>query len=260
MVPVSHRLQHSRRIPKTGADRTLFFDEIGELPVGMQSKLLRLLQEGSYRPIGFERSRRARCRFVFATNRDLENEVTAGRFRKDLYYRIAVFQIHLPPLRKRREDLPEIVRAFIAQAAPGLGSPVREASSELLSLLERYDWPGNVRELQNLLLRSMVAAGGTTLEVGDVGPVDIRRLREAADERSLRRGAPAETAHATGLALRGNFRELVDNYKRELILGALKAAAGNKRRAAGAIQISPQTLDYQIRSLGLEYVTEIRVL
>ncbi|MCR9143135.1 MAG: sigma-54 dependent transcriptional regulator [bacterium] len=251
---------------------TLFFDEIGETPLNMQSRLLRLLQEKSYRPIGQERTRKAGCRFVFATNRDLEAEVAAGRFRQDLYYRIAVFQIQLPPLRKRREDIPDLVNAFIKSFASSLLCDIRRAAPEVLALFENYAWPGNIRELQNVLLRSMAGAAGQSLELRHIGPVDLRRLQEfrgarlrsPANDRSGQNALRLSSAGAPANAFENDdasidYSELVKDYKKGLILRALEKTGGNKRRSAELLGLSPQTLDYQIRSLALEYTREIRI-
>ncbi len=237
----------------------LFFDEIGEMPASMQGKLLRLLQDGSYRPIGSERNQRARCRFLFATNRNLEEEVRRGNFREDLFYRISVFQILLPPLRRRREDLSGLADHIIRSEARALGSKVQSLSPELLRILQGYAWPGNVRELQNVLIRSMAGVNSEILDVSDVGRIDLERLRGNASPASV----PGDLSPGEGLAPETtfplDFKERVDDYKKAMILRALKQSAGNKRKAAELLGISPQTLDYQLRTLGVEYVTEVRV-
>jgi transcriptional regulator with GAF, ATPase, and Fis domain len=137
---------------------TLFLDEIGELALELQSKLLRVLQEGTYERVGEGRTRRADVRLIAATNRDLSAEVEGGRFRQDLYYRLAVFPIRLPPLRARKSDLPALARHLLDRICRRLHRPLPAISDEQLALLARHDWPGNVRELQNALERAVISA------------------------------------------------------------------------------------------------------
>lgn len=137
---------------------TLFLDEIGEIPLDLQSKLLRVLQEGTYERVGDERSRTVNTRIVAATNRDLEKEVEAGRFRQDLYYRINVFPVSLPPLRDRREDIPVLANHFLKEVAMKLNRPRPKLTQGNVAALQGYDWPGNIRELQNLMERAVITS------------------------------------------------------------------------------------------------------
>jgi two-component system response regulator HydG len=149
---------------EAAADGTLFLDEIGELPPRLQSKLLRLLQERCFERVGGGAVRAFRARVVAATHADLEAAVAQGAFRRDLWFRIDVARITLPPLRERREDLPALVHVLLARAAERLGLPPRAADDELLARLPRHDWPGNVRELENVLERWLIGETGVGFE------------------------------------------------------------------------------------------------
>jgi len=139
---------------------TLFLDEVGEIPLELQGKLLRVLQEGQFERVGDERTRRVNVRLVAATNRDLQAEAKAGRFRLDLYYRLSVFPIELPPLRERREDLEPLAAHFLRQGARRLGVPAPRLTKAHVQQLQSYDWPGNIRELQNVIERAVILARG----------------------------------------------------------------------------------------------------
>ncbi len=152
----------------TAADGgTLFLDEIGEIPLDLQSKLLRFLQDGEVRPVGSNVTRRVNVRVVAATNRDLPAAVAAKRFREDLYYRLAVITLELPPLRQRREDVPHLVRHLLAQQAAA-GLPSARIAPAAVAALQRYDWPGNVRELQNELVRAAAFASDGEIRLEDL--------------------------------------------------------------------------------------------
>jgi transcriptional regulator with GAF, ATPase, and Fis domain len=149
------------------ADRgTIFLDEVGELPLDTQVKLLRVLQEREVERIGSGRPQQVDVRVVAATNRNLEDEVAAGRFRADLYYRLSVFPIRIPALRERPGDVPLLVRHFLAQFQRKLARPLREVSEESLARLQAWSWPGNIRELQNVIERSCVVATSPVVEIG----------------------------------------------------------------------------------------------
>ena len=135
---------------------TLFLDEVGEIPLDLQAKLLRVLQEGQFEKLGEDKTRTVNVRLIAATNRDLHAEANAGRFRQDLYFRLSVFPIELPPLRERREDIAPLAEYFIGQSAERLGLPAPHLTREHLRQLEHYDWPGNVRELQNVIERATI--------------------------------------------------------------------------------------------------------
>jgi transcriptional regulator with GAF, ATPase, and Fis domain len=145
---------------------TLFLDEIGEIPLELQSKLLRVLQEGQFERVGDERTRKVKVRVITATNRDLLADAKAGRFRLDLYYRVSVFPIEVPPLRERLQDIPDLAQHFTEQAARRFGVPNPGLTRFHTEELQRYDWPGNVRELRNVIERAVILANGGDLQFG----------------------------------------------------------------------------------------------
>ena len=149
---------------EVAAGGTLFLDEVGEIPLELQSKLLRVLQEKSYERVGEERTRRADVRIVAATNRDLKNEVVAGRFREDLYYRLNVFPLKVAPLRERKEDIPLLAAHFVELSAKELGWPKSRLTRAGIDMLQNYDWPGNIRELCNVIERAVIFARNGALE------------------------------------------------------------------------------------------------
>lgn len=144
---------------------TIFLDEIGELPAELQAKLLRVLQDGSFEKLGSSKTIRVDVRVIAATNKDLETAVSEGRFRRDLYYRLNVFPIVVPPLRERAQDIPALTDEFVSEFAGRMGKPVRKPNPETLDALQRYSWPGNVRELRNIIERAMILSDGTNLDV-----------------------------------------------------------------------------------------------
>jgi transcriptional regulator with GAF, ATPase, and Fis domain len=148
---------------------TIFLDEIGELPVELQPKLLRVLQEGQVERLGSPRTVDVDVRVVAATNRDLSEEVREGRFRRDLYYRLNVFPITLPPLRQHREDIPALVRHLVQRLAAALRKPIANIPDDVMAALTAYDWPGNIRELENVLQRAIILSRGDTLTTVDIG-------------------------------------------------------------------------------------------
>ena len=236
----------------TGADRnrgglvasarggTLFLDEIGELPAEAQPKLLHLLENGAYRPVGASDERRADVRLVTATNRDLGREVEAGRFRADLYYRLSVLSLGLPPLRERKDDIPELVACFLEQ----LGAPGRAVSAGALEDLQAWDWPGNVRELRHAVERTLVGVG--------VGPIRGFAIDPSAPRPggSVPRASRASAAEATPAALPGSRREFREQQRAEL-LQLLNDEAWNVSAAARRLGISRGGLRSRMRILGL---------
>jgi two-component system response regulator AtoC len=234
----------------TGADRdrgglfeaahrgTLFLDEVGELPTNLQVKLLRALQEGEVRRLGGSESRKVDVRVIAATNRDLESFVQQGDFREDLYYRLAVVPIHLPPLSRRKEEIPDLVYHFLERHRDRLGVKVESVSPEAMEALLGYPWPGNIRELENLLERIAVLADGTEIRAADL-PEDILH---PAPERS-----PLDFSD-DDLSVKRHSAEL----ERVLIQRALERTGGNKTQAADLLELSPRALRYKIRDYGLE--------
>jgi two-component system response regulator AtoC len=219
------------------ADRgTLFLDEIGELPPTLQVKLLRALQEGEIRRVGDNADRAVDVRLVAATARDLEADVAAGRFRADLYYRINVVRLHLPPLRDRREDIPELVRHFIQLYGRRLGLSVTGISPVAMRLLMEYSWPGNVRELENVIERSLVMCEGTQIDAEQL-PAPIR--------------SPGAAAAPLRDDLDLSIKRQTAALERGLIRSALERTGGNRTRAAKLLELSHRALLYKIREYGL---------
>ncbi|ABC80415.1 sigma-54-dependent transcriptional regulator [Anaeromyxobacter dehalogenans] len=218
---------------------TLFLDEIGELPLGLQVKLLRFLQEEEVRPVGDTRSRRVDVRVVAATAIDLRAAVAAGRFREDLYWRLDVVGVRLPPLRERREDLPALLDHFLARfrhlrpELPGLA-----LSDEARAALLAHGWPGNVRELEHAVERAVVLADGPVLREEDL-PEGIRARARAAP-------APADAGDGS-LSVKRATRALEER----LIRAALERTAGNRTRAAELLELSYGALLYKIKEYGL---------
>lgn len=220
---------------------TLFLDEIGEVPLELQSKLLRVLQEGQFEKLGEDRTRTVDVRIIAATNRDLEIEVKAGRFRQDLYYRLSVFPIELPPLRDRSEDIPILARNFLQQSARklGLASPRLTPAQE--KELQFYDWPGNVRELQNAIERAVIRARDGQLDFGlRHGSGIASRAPRHID--SVPKFAPA------------SLRD-IKQHERELILDALAKTRGKiygPDGAAALLRLKPTTLSSKVHRMGLK--------
>jgi len=215
---------------------TFFLDEIGELPLPLQVKLLRVLQEEEVRRVGESRSHKVDVRVVAATVRDLATEVRAGRFREDLFYRLNVLTLRLPPLRERADDIPLLVEHFVRVLNRKLGTHVDGVTPAAGRLLARYAWPGNVRELENTIERALVLADGALVDVDDLPP----KLRQADDP--VRR-AVDESELSVKRATR-----LIEEA---LIRKALDATGGNRTRAAELLELSPRALLYKIKEFGL---------
>src|SRR5215472_1984237 len=211
---------------------TLFLDEIGELPLGLQVKLLRALQEDTIRRLGDSKDVQVDVRIIAATHRDLAADVQAGRFREDLFYRINVLSIPIPPLRSRREDIGLLIDHFLARNNARLGTRVRGVSSEARKLLLEYAWPGNVRELENTIERAMVLAETDILQVGDLP----ERIREALD--------PVQVQLASGEL---SIKKTTAAIEQILIRRALQKTKGNRTRAADLLEISHRALLYKIK-------------
>ncbi len=229
----------------TGADRdrrglfeeadggTVFLDEIGETSPAMQAKLLRVLQEGEIRPVGSNKSRKTDVRVVCASNKDLQKMVREGSFREDLYYRLVVVRMNLPPLRERREDIPDLVRHFLKNNALGLPAEFVSIDDEALKLLCDCDWPGNIRELQNELTRCLALGKGH---------VTARLLSPEIQSLPQEKGLIVE-----GQGLEGSLKAL----EKRLVVKALEDAKGNKRKAAEILGVSRVTLYQKMRTHGL---------
>ena len=211
---------------------TLLLDEIGELPLSLQVKLLRVLQEETIRRLGDTKDAKVDVRIVAATHRDLAAEVKAGRFREDLYYRINVLPVHIPPLRGRKDDIPLLVDHFVTRNNARLGTHIRGVSPEARKLLIEYPWPGNVRELENTIERAMVLAEGEVLDANDLP----ERLRESLD--------PVQAQLATGEL---SIKKTSAAIEEILIRRALQKTKGNRTRAAEVLEISHRALLYKIK-------------
>ncbi|HXK24334.1 MAG TPA: sigma-54 dependent transcriptional regulator [Myxococcota bacterium] len=218
---------------------TIFLDEIGDMSPNLQVKLLRVLQDRTFEPVGSSKSQTVDVRVVAATNQDLERAIREGRFREDLYYRLNVIPIEVPPLRQRPDDIPLLVHHFLDVMHQERGTRVDSISDEAMALLCRYDWPGNVRELENLIERLSVLRGEGEIRVEDL-PANLR-------------GRPAVPLAAPSLPETGlDFREVVDRFESELIRQALEQTQGNKNRAAQLLGLNRTTLLEKIKKKGLE--------
>jgi len=213
---------------------TLLLDEIGELPIGLQAKLLRVLQESEIRRVGDQKTRPVDARVLVATARDLEAESRAGRFREDLFYRINVVVIELPPLRKRQDDIAPLARHFAARLAQRFGRPL-SLSDDAIAWLEQQEWPGNVRELENAIERAAVLTDREVLEPGD-----FDHARRTTDDARATRDAGVET-----------LSDAVEAAERQAITTALAASGGNRREAAKRLGVSLRTLFYKIERYGI---------
>ncbi|HEX5481269.1 MAG TPA: sigma 54-interacting transcriptional regulator, partial [Terriglobia bacterium] len=216
---------------------TLFLDEVGELPLETQVKLLRVLQEQEFEPVGSNHTVKVNVRIIAATNRDLEKAVQSGGFRSDLYYRLNVIPLHVPALRDRRSDIPQMVMAFLQQSAKRTGKPVQLVSRETMKLLADYSWPGNIRELQNVIERGVVLSRGSILRLGaDLLPIE-------ASETSIDPGAIAETKAGDSL----------EEIQRQHILRVLEKTGwviSGPRGAGAALDLHPNTLRSLMNRLG----------
>jgi transcriptional regulator with GAF, ATPase, and Fis domain len=234
------------------AGGTLFLDEVGELPAETQVLLLRVLQEREFERVGGTTSQSADIRVVAATNRDLRQAIAEGRFRSDLYYRLAVFPLNMPPLRERDGDLQPLVEHFVQCSARKLGKTIRGIDPEVLDLLEAYSWPGNVRELQNVIERSAIVCESETFTLdpswlqGEQAPEPPNP--QCPDDRGLEAGEPSSFAQARALP------STLADIQREAILRALQSSnwvIGGPHGAAALLGIKRTTLQARVQKLGL---------
>jgi two-component system, NtrC family, response regulator len=229
---------------------TLFLDEIGEVPVEMQVKLLRALQESEFERVGGIRTIRVDVRLIAATNRDLEALIAEGRFREDLFYRLNVVPIALPPLRDRREDIPLLVQHFIEKYDRRLGKKVERVDEAALDVLVHYAWPGNIRELENVMERSVLFADGPLVTVAQL-PETLRERTPGAATPVAALGALGAMASPTGASMKDIVRQAQADLERTLIARALDETGGNVTRAAKRLQISRKSLQVKMKELGL---------
>ncbi|MCR5380720.1 MAG: sigma-54 dependent transcriptional regulator [Lentisphaeria bacterium] len=226
---------------------TLFLDEIGEISLAVQVKLLRVLETHQFERVGGSETLTVDVRVVAATNRDLRAMVEQGTFREDLFYRLNVVNIRIPPLRERREDIPEILDFYLKKSAADNGKDVSDISPEALGVLMAYDWPGNVRELRNCVERMVVFARGTTLTMTDV-PADIR---SAVGEQFEAKTMPPKAAEAAPTEPLVNIGFNMKENEKSLILKALEECGGNRSQAALKLNISRRTLYRKLHEYGL---------
>jgi formate hydrogenlyase transcriptional activator len=243
---------------------TLFLDEVSELPLDTQVKLLRVLQEQEFEPVGSSKTVRVDVRVVAATNRDLPAEVAAGRFRADLYYRLNVFPLEIPPLRERREDIPALADAFLSRAARRVGKVFRRVSPAALEKLVRHDWPGNVRDLQNTIERAAIMSDGAELVI----EFELNRARmgaAAAQAAPAREPAvspppPSSDTPPSPEAGAGEMLTLEETERRHVlaVLRQVRGVIEGPRGAAKLLDMKPSTLRFRIRKLGIrkgDYLT-----
>jgi Nif-specific regulatory protein len=238
---------------------TIFLDEVGELPPETQVKLLRVLQEQEFEPVGSSRTIRVDVRVIAATNRDLQKEVAAGRFRADLFYRLNVLPMTLPPLRSRREDIPKLVTFFLSRFSRKLGKPIASVTQESMHRLMAYSWPGNVRELQNIIERAFVLSAGPILSLGhDLLPDSASQARAGASplptpSTSAHPGFPREAAAA--ISPGGPRPAALDDIQKQHILSVLAQTAWVIEGPSGAakvLSLHPNTLRSRMKKLGIQ--------
>jgi DNA-binding NtrC family response regulator len=213
---------------------TVFLDEIGDVPANIQVKLLRILQEREFERLGSNVTRRIDVRVIAATNQDLRAALEQGTFREDLYYRLNVVPLNIPPLRERKQDIPSLANHFLKKLAPDAGCRVESITDGAMEKLIAYHWPGNVRELENVIERGLVMCTGTRLEAADIKLENAPRKSPAGDSHFL----------PEGLSL--------DEYEREIIREALRRAAGNKSQAARLLGLTRNALRYRLTQMGME--------
>jgi DNA-binding NtrC family response regulator len=225
---------------RTAVGGTLFLDEVGDLPLDVQPKLLRFLEQGEVLPVGDTKPHRVDVRVVAATNADLEQRVAAGNFREDLFYRLSVIRIHVPPLRERREEIPHLSTFFLREACDRLAKPGVRLSPETLDISDAFPWPGNVRQLRNEVQRAVAMTGA-----GGVITPDLLSPAFGAGalvEQEAFRGRPGRTTLAVA----------VEKLEREMIEGALERSAGNISETARLLGLTRRGLYLKMQRLGVE--------
>ncbi len=231
---------------------TLFLDEIGEIPIEMQVKLLRALQESEFERVGGVKTLKVDVRLIAATNRDLQKEIAAGRFREDLYYRLNVVPISLPPLRERRDDIPLLVQSFLDKYNRKLNKRIEGIEPEAVEALQAHNWPGNIRELENLMERTVLFCEGDRIEVEDL-PESIRRAAGLAVPvpAATTVAGPAAVATVPDASMKDIVKEAAAALERDLITKALEETGGNVTQAAKKLKISRKSLQNKMKEFGL---------
>lgn len=212
---------------------TLFLDEIGEINSSTAVKLLRVLQEKQFDRLGGTRTLRADVRLIVATNKDLEKAISAGTFREDLYYRLNVFAIFVPPLRERKSDVLLLAEHFLEKYSSRHGKNIKRISTPAIDMLMSYHWPGNVRELENTIERSVLVCDGNVIHGHHLPPT-------------------LQTAEASGTVMTLSFKEAVDAYERDLIQDTLKTTRGSRSKAANLLRTTNRVINYKIRKLNID--------
>jgi Nif-specific regulatory protein len=212
---------------------TIFFDEIGTVSLETQAKLLRVIQEKEFMPVGSNETIRVDVRILAATNADLRKLVEEGKFREDLYYRLNVFTIFVPPLRERKADLLLLADHFLERFSREHGKVIKRISTPAIDMLMAYHWPGNVREMENALERAVLVCDGAVIHGHHLPP-------------SL------QTADSSGTVTRVSLKDAVAGYERDLILDALKTTRGNRAKAARLLDTTERILNYKVRSYGID--------
>jgi transcriptional regulator with GAF, ATPase, and Fis domain len=223
---------------------TIFLDEVGEIPIELQSKLLRVLQEGQFERVGDDKTHHVDARVISATNRDLSREVEAGRFRQDLYYRLCVFPIQMPTLRERREDIRPLAAHFLNLSSRRLNWPDVRLTEDAVELLSAYDWPGNVRELQNVIERAVI--------LSQSGPLRIDLVLDSSVSAPAARNSHFSTQKSEGTVL---SQKEMNRRDAENILAALEKTRGRVYGSGGAAEIlgmRPTTLAYRLKRMGIK--------
>jgi formate hydrogenlyase transcriptional activator len=221
---------------------TIFLDEIGEMPLDLQSKLLRVLQEGEFERVGSPKTTKINVRVIAATNRDLQTSVVNKEFRADLYYRLNVFPIVSPSLRERKEDIPVLVTHFCKKYSIKLGRKVDVVAKPVLDALIAYDWPGNVRELENIIERGLIVSTSNILQAGDWLPIHTNR------------SSTTPTVGQTEVLMESTSKMSLENLERQHIIGVLNTVNWKIRGEDGAariLQLNATTLEARMKKLGI---------
>jgi len=229
---------------------TLFLDEIGEMPQALQVRLLRVLEDRSFRPLGSEKNVQVDIRIMAASNKDLEEEVDAGDFRKDLFYRLSVMQLHIPPLRDRREDIPELVESYLSYLPSRIGCDVSDITEEAMQALRRYEWPGNVRELINVLERAMLLCEGDEITLEGL-PQAVRETVESTATGTVEQVVEKEMCRLSDRPWK-EFREhVLERLERAYLEDLLRRTAGRVGETARLAGMRPRSLYEKMKRHGL---------
>jgi len=243
--------QRKRGLFEVASSGTFFLDEIGEMPLNLQVKLLRVIEERRFRRLGGTATIQVQFRLIAATNADLQEMIAAHRFRRDLYYRLAVFSIHLPPLRERGHDVVEIAHNFVQHFNREFGKSIQGISPEAQDVLLSYDWPGNIRELRNAIERAVLIGSDRYIQLNDLAIKSRART-------SLSMDSPLHTDHMSPILPDSNFEIKVPNHgvnfedvERQLIRIAMRHCNNNASAAARFLRMTRETLRYRLKKFGI---------